>query len=58
MEKDRENLQLSRDQLDAIELDKKAQENKEWNRIQRLKEHDSDNYEHHRTQNKLFLNSQ
>jgi len=58
LEKDRENLQLSQDQLDAIELDKKAQEHKEWNRLQLLKEHDTNQYEHHRKQNKLFLNSQ
>uniref|UniRef100_A0A6C0EK77 J domain-containing protein n=1 Tax=viral metagenome TaxID=1070528 RepID=A0A6C0EK77_9ZZZZ len=58
LEKDREQLQLSDEQIMAIEMDKEKEERNEWMRTQRLQERDNYLYEHHKKQNKLFLNSQ
>jgi curved DNA-binding protein CbpA len=58
LEKDRDQLQLSEEQIMAIEMDKEKEERNEWMRTQRLRERDTNLYEHHKKQNKLFLNSQ
>uniref|UniRef100_A0A6C0J0E4 J domain-containing protein n=1 Tax=viral metagenome TaxID=1070528 RepID=A0A6C0J0E4_9ZZZZ len=55
LEKDRDNIQITREQQLAIENEKKEQEKKEWRRMQQLKAMDNNIIEQFNRQNRLLL---